>query len=46
VSASGTAVLLLEVSSVDELSEDPADLPLANVDGGANVGAKIIDTLA
>jgi hypothetical protein len=40
VSASGTAVLSLEVSSVDELRQDAADLSLAHVDRGMNVGAR------
>jgi hypothetical protein len=40
VSAPGTAVLSLEVSSVNELSKDAADLSLAHVDRGMNVGAR------
>jgi hypothetical protein len=40
VSPPGTALGPLEVSSVDELGKDPADLSALDVDGGMNIGAR------
>jgi hypothetical protein len=40
VSASGTALGSLEVSSVNELSENPADLSALDIDRWSNIGAR------
>jgi hypothetical protein len=40
VSASGTAVLSGEIPSVNEFSEDPADLSALDGDRWSNVGAR------